>query len=151
MACLPSQTGGGLLSVTHLMTKGNYDALDLHFYGCVKDIPSKIATIKKLLPETRKFLWISTENGGPDYRCPDTPQTEKLDPSQFEQAQAAQVPARLSACAEGGGSVCLWFALFDLKKSAEPFTYLGLLDQDSNPPRRKAAYNSFRTFVANHK
>jgi hypothetical protein len=69
----------------------------------------------------------------------------------FEKLQAHQVPARLSACAEQGGSICLWFSLFDFKNSADIFNHLGLLDQVTTPTRKKPAYDAFVAFIAQQK
>ena len=137
--------------VSTLLTQGKFDAVDLHFYGCAIDIPAKVSAVKKLMPPGRTFLWISTENGGPDFRCSRMPVSWKQDPTNFEQIQALQVPARLSLCAENGVSICLWFSLYDLKNSPDIFSHLGLLDQDTNPPRKKPAYAAFTAFVAQHK
>jgi hypothetical protein len=71
--------------------------------------------------------------------------------TKFEELQAQQVPARLSACANQGGSICLWFSLFDIKASSDIFNHPGLLDQDSNPPRKKPAYDAFSTFISENK
>lgn len=137
--------------VTMLLTQGQFDVVDLHFYGCVEDIPAKVKAVEEYMPAGKLFLWISTENGGPDSRCPTTPLSWKQDLAQFEQLQAEQVSTRLLACAENGGVVCLWFSLFDLKNSNEVFSRLGLIDQDSNPPRKKPAYGAFKAFVENQK
>lgn len=137
--------------VTMLLTQGQFDLVDLHFYGCVEDIPAKVEAVKKYMPAGKPFLWISTENGGPDSRCPATPLSWKHDLAQFEQLQAEQVSTRLLACAENGGVVCLWFSLFDLKNSDEIFSHLGLIDQDSTPPRKKPAYEAFKALVENQK
>jgi len=138
--------------ITQLLTQGKYEAIDLHFYGCVKDIPTKIEAVKNLLPTDQPFTWISTENGGPDFlRCKNTPVSWKDDQTEYEQEQARQVPLRLSACADNGGRICLWFALFDLKKGSEVFTHLGLLDQGVTPPREKPAYEAYKVFIAQQK
>lgn len=133
--------------VTTLLTQGKYDAVDLHFYGCAADIPAKISAVKNLMPSGRQFLWICTENGGPDFRCNRTPLSWKQDLANFEALQALQVPARLTLCAENGVSICLWFSLYNLKNSPDIFSHLGLLDQDTNPPRQKPAYKAFATFI----
>lgn len=134
--------------VTRLFTEGKYDAVDLHFYGCVEDISAKVNTIKKLLPSIKP--WISTENGGPDSRCRTTPISWQRNSQQFEQTQAQQVPLRLSACADNGGRICLWFALIDLKDETDVFNHLGLIDPRITPPRLKPAYDAFKTFVKTH-
>jgi len=103
------------------------------------------------LPAGQPISWISTENGGPDFRCKATPVSWKDDLAQFEQEQAKQVPLRLSACLGNGGSICLWFSLFDLKNSDDVFSHLGLLDQDATPPRKKPAYDAFKAFVTKQK
>ena len=149
--------------VTRLLSSPRYDAVDLHFYGCVEDIPAKVAWVQSHLPAGRR--WISTENGGPDDRCRTTPHAYADDPSRFEQAQARQVPARLAACADRGGAVCLWFSLFDLRGEETAFAHLGLVDIAGaargpargrgsigrGDARRKAAFDSFREFVAAHR
>jgi hypothetical protein len=112
--------------IAKLLREGKYDAVDLHFYGCIGDIPTKVQWIKELMPEEK--LWISTENGGPDYRCSKTPLHYGEDPEEFEIIQAEQVSQRLSACAENGGSVCLWFSLFDMRGESDVFTHMGLID-----------------------
>jgi arylsulfatase A-like enzyme len=137
--------------VTGLLTQGKFDVVDLHFYGCVEDIPAKVKAVKDLLPAGEAIPWISTENGGPDGGCKSTPVSWAQDLAQFEKLQAQQVPLRLSTCAKQGGSICLWFSLFDFKKSADTFNHLGLLDQDTNPPRKKSAYDAFITFIAQQK
>src|SRR5207244_2416964 len=129
-----------------MLSEGSYDAADLHFYDCVESIPAKVAWVTAHLPAGK--VWISTENGGPDYTCASTPLRYSNNPTAFEQSEAAQVPQRLKSCADNGGTVCLWFSLFDLKGESEVFIHLGLLDQASSPPRQKPAYEAFRTFVA---
>jgi len=131
--------------VTRLLTEGRYDAVDLHFYGCLEDIPAKVAWVTSHMPSER--IWISTENGGPDPRCPSTPLSWQDDLSAFEQEQARQVAPRLSACYELGGRVCLWFSLFDLVREVDTFNHLGLLDPRDLPPREKPAYVAFNNFV----
>ncbi len=133
--------------VARLLIQGKYDAVDLHFYGCAEDIPAKLKAVQALSPAGQKFVWISTENGGPDFRCKSTPMSWKDNLPAFEQEQAKEVPLRLSACAANGGEVCLWFSLFDLKKASDTFSHLGLLDQDSNPARKKPAYDAYQTFL----
>jgi len=130
------------------LSKGKYDAVDLHFYGCVEDIPAKIKVIQERLPPGRPFKWISTENAGPDYRCSSTPATWDADPEKFEQLQAAQLPRRLTACSDNGASICLWFSLFDLKKASSLFNHFGLLDQAGSPPRQKPAYAAYNAYTA---
>jgi hypothetical protein len=134
--------------VTTLLNQGQFDAVDLHFYGCVEDIAAKVNAVRERMPAGKPFIWISTENGGPDSRCNTTPLSWKQDLAQFEQEEAQQVPLRLSACAENGGSICLWFSFFDLKNSGEVFSHLGLIDQGTDPPRKKPAYDAFQTFIA---
>lgn len=139
-------------AVTHmqrLLTDGQYDAADLHFYGCVEDIPAKVAWIKANMPADK--LWISTENGGPDYRCASTPHHWDENPAAYEQKQAEQVAARLNACRNNGGSICLWFSLFDLKNEVDVFSHMGLLDPRMNPPAQKPAYQAFKTFIEGQK
>ena len=137
--------------VTTLLTQGKFDAVDLHFYGCAADIPAKVSAVRNLMPQGRQFLWICTENGGPDFRCNRTPVSWKQDLASFEKLEALQVPARLNLCAENGVSICLWFSLYDLKNSPDIFSHLGLLDQDTNPPRQKPAYKAFIAFIDQQK
>ena len=137
--------------VNEFLTQGKYDAIDLHFYGCVDDIPAKVKAVKDLLPAGRTIPWISTENGGPVTECKSTPVSWTQDLTQFEKLQAQQVPERLSACAEQGGSVCMWFSLFNIKRGSDTFNHLGLLDQSATPPRQKPAYAAFKTFLAQQK
>jgi hypothetical protein len=132
--------------LTRLLAQGHYDAVDLHFYGCVEEIPAKVQWVREHLPAGKR--WISTENGGPDPRCRTTPAAWEADPARFEQLQAEQVPARLAACADAGGSICLWFSLFDLRRESDVFAHLGLLDGSVLPPRHKPAYDAFRVFVS---
>lgn len=133
--------------IEKLLTQGEYDAADLHFYGCVEDIPAKVQWVKDHMPVGK--LWISTENGGPDPRCPTTPHSWREDLARFETQQAEQVAARLTACAESGGNICLWFSLFDLRgEPSDTFNRLGLLDQSETPPRKKPAYEAFKAFAA---
>lgn len=121
--------------------------MDLHLYSCVEDIPAKVKAVQDLLPPGANAPWISTENGGPEVECESTKVSRSKDLKQFEQVQAKQVPARLSACSEHGGSNCLWFSLFDFKNSADIFNHLGLLDLDATPPREKPAYDAFKAFI----
>lgn len=132
--------------VTELLQKGEYDAVDLHFYHCADDIAAKVAWVKQRLPKGR--AWISTENGGPDTRCSATPASYDANPAAYEQLQATQVSERLTACAANGGSVCLWFSLFDLTGEEAVFTHMGLLTRE-NPPRKKPAYGAFQAFIRN--
>ena len=131
-----------------LLLEGAYDAADLHFYGCVEDIPAKVGWVKAIMPADK--LWISTENGGPDPRCLTTPHTWGENPAVYEQKQVEQLAARLTACAESGGAICLWFSLFDLKNEVEPFTHMGLLDPRVSPPQKKPAYEAFKEFVGSY-
>jgi len=112
--------------ITTLLTKGRYDVADLHFYGCVGDIAPKAQWVQEHMPAGKG--WISTENGGPDYRCSSTSIRYEQDPEGYEQLEADQVPQRLSACAEHGASVCLWFSLFDLRGEEGVFSHMGLLE-----------------------
>ena len=86
-------------------------------------------------------------DGWTDFRCPGTPLTWTQNPSLFEQIQAQQVAPRLTACAENGGSLCLWFSLFDLQGETEVFSHLGLLDSAVVPARRKPAYDAFKALT----
>lgn len=128
-----------------LLSRGSYDAVDLHLYGCVEDIAAKAAWVTSQLPSD--MAWISTENGGPDPRCPSTPHYWYEDQTAFELSQEEQVPDRLQACADAGGSVCLWFSLFDLRGEVDEFNHLGLLDPSVLPAREKPAYDAFRSFT----
>ncbi len=134
--------------VTLLLSQAKYDALDLHFYGCVEDIPAKIKMIKSLIPAGQPTTWISTENGGPDFRCQATPTTWKQDLAQFEQLEATQLPERLSACLENGGSLCLWFSFYDLTNASDIFSHLGVINLESNPLQKKPAYAAYQAFIA---
>lgn len=128
-----------------LLAAPEYDVADLHFYGCVSDIPQKIAWVKARLRSGTG--WISTENGGPDSRCASTSTTYDQNPTQYLQAEVQQVPERLSACSTNGGRVCLWFSLFDLAHEASVFTHMGLLTA-TTPPQQKPAYSAFKSFAA---
>lgn len=131
-----------------LLQQNSYDAADLHFYGCVSDIPAKIQWVKDHLPAGRK--WISTENGGPDYRCAATPVHWSNNPTLFESIQAAQVTNRLDAVATNGASIALWFSLFDLNGETDVFNHLGLIEQTNVTVRLKPAYNAFKNYTASH-
>lgn len=131
---------------TTMINSKYYDAVDLHFYGCVNDIAAKVKWFKDRSPANK--VWLSTENSGPDYRCSSTPLTYEKDPARYEQLQAEQVKQRLAACAENGGVICLWFSLFDLKGETDVFAHMGLIDSYSNPPRKKAAFEAFKSFVS---
>jgi hypothetical protein len=135
------------MRMTTLLTHGQYDAADLHFYRCVEDIAAKAHWVTAHLPAGKQ--WISTENAGPDSRCPTTPISWQDDLPHFEQVEAQQVPVRLSACADSGGSICLWFSLFDLRNETDVFSHFGLLDSSTIPPRQKPAYAAFKAFTAN--
>ncbi len=135
--------------LTQLLATGQYDAADLHFYHCAEDIPTKVRWVKEHMPAGKR--WISTENGGPDSRCSTTPISWTQNATLFEGVQALQVSTRLSACADNGGSVCLWFSLFDLKNETDAFSHLGLLDQGMIPPRQKPAFDAFKAFAATHR
>lgn len=111
--------------IKRLLSEGKYDAADLHFYGCVDQIPDKVNWIKQNMPSGK--IWISTENGGPDSRCPATPLSYSENPTRYEEIEAQQVPQRLSSCAENGASVCLWFSLIDLRGEVSVFSHMGLL------------------------
>lgn len=113
---------------TIMLTKGKYEVVDLHFYGCPEDIPAKVQWVKQHMPSDKR--WISTENGGPDFRCQETPTPYEKDPKRYEGIQAKQVSQRLSACSDNGASVCLWFSLIDLGREASVFTHMGLLGID---------------------
>jgi len=129
----------------HMLRDGSYDAVDLHFYGCVDSIAAKVAWVDARRHDHTD--WISTENSGPDPRCPQTPISWRRDLARFERVEAQQVPGRLRACVENGGAVCLWFSLLDLKHEVDTFNHLGLLDPRVSPPRHKPAYDAFRRFV----
>ncbi len=128
-----------------LLAAPEYDVADLHFYGCVGDIAAKASWVKARLRSGTG--WISTENGGPDYRCASTSATYDQNPTLYLQTEAQQVPERLSACSSNGGSVCLWLSLFDMPNEASVFTHMGLLTA-TTPPQQKLAYGAFRQFVA---
>lgn len=129
-----------------LLAEVDYDAVDLHFYGCASSIPAKARWVReRLRPGAR---WITTECGGPDERCPSTPAAALATPEAFERRQAEEVPLRLRACADQGASICLWFSLFDLRQETSVFSRLGLIDQGARPPRRKPAFAAFQEFVA---
>jgi len=132
--------------LARMLGEGQYDVADLHFYDCVETIGAKAAWVTARLPAGR--AWISAENGGPDPTCPSTPQPYAQNPAQYEALEAQQVPLRLRACSDAGGTVCLWFSLFDLKGESETFSHMGLLDQASTPPRKKPAWEAFHSFVA---
>lgn len=135
--------------ITRLLSEGQYDAADLHFYGCVEDISAKVQWVKQVMPAGK--LWISTENSGPDSRCPATPLSWRDDLAGFEAQQAEQVPAHLTACAEAGGGICLWFSLFDLRgEPSDVFNRLGLLDPSEMLPRFKPAFLAFQDFVKDY-
>ena len=136
------------MRISRLLSEGQYDAADLHFYGCVEDIPAKVAWVKANMPADK--LWISTENSGPDPRCETTPHSWAENLSRFEEVESQQVATRLSACAENSGSVCLWFSFFDLKNEDDVFNHLGLLDQSVLPPREKPAFSAFQQFVGEY-
>ena len=135
--------------MTLLLSSTNYDAADLHFYGCVSDIAAKAQWVKDRLPAGRR--WISTENGGPDYRCPTTPLQYSNNPALFESIMAQQVPARLNAAATNGATVSLWFSLFDPQGEADTFNHLGLLDQSVVPVRKKPAYDAFKAYTSTNR
>lgn len=144
--------------LAQLLAEGQYDVADLHFYGCEEDVPAKVQWVRDHMPAGK--LWISTENGGPDSRCPSTPISWNEDEAGFEALQADQVPARLSSCLNSGGSICMWTTLYDHVREAEVFKHLGLVDpmidqgspQPSVPsisnPRKKPAYYAFKDFVS---
>lgn len=64
--------------------------------------------------------------------------------------QAQEVPLRLSDCADSGGSICLWFSLFDLTgESAPSFQHLGLIERATG--RRKPAFDAFARYALTHR
>lgn len=143
--------------LTRLLGEGRYDAADLHFYQCTETIAQRSRFVIDRLPTGRR--WISTENGGPDFRCAGTPLRHDTDPTRFEAIEAEQVRLRLRACADAGGAVCLWFSLMDMSGETDVFRDLGLLDNPYwpkpgptatpvRPPRQKPAYAAFKAFVA---
>lgn len=163
--------------LTRLLSEGKYDAVDPHFYHCPETIPAKVKWVVEHMPKGKR--WITTENGGPDFRCPTTPLHWKDNPEKYEQIQAKQVSERLSACAQNGGSICLWFSLLDHPKEVETFQHVGLIDQSalanrrgefkkakkqgkkpqltpeevknvSETLRKKPAYEAFKSFVASY-
>lgn len=153
----------------------SYDAVDLHFYACADDIAAKAQWLKDHLPAGK--LWITTENSGPNvngdiigidrttgksqYReCPEylgERGTEALpwwqtDLAAFEAEQANQINVRMNACANNGGSICLWFSLFDLDNEVDVFNHLGLLDKDDIDPtitNRKPSFYAYQDFINN--
>jgi len=131
--------------MSRLLAQGQYDAADLHFYGCDADIPAKVAWFRASAPGDR--LWISTENSAPNPDCPGYVGWMQGLPA-FEQTEASEVSKRLSLCADNGGTVCLWFSLFDLTGEVDAFNHLGLLDPRVTPARQKPAYFAFQAFVA---
>ncbi len=160
-----------------MLTKGRYDAVDLHFYGCVEDIPAEVNWVKAHMGSDKR--WISTENSGPDRRCSSTPYRWEENRDLFEKVEAEQVVSRLSACADNGGVVCLWFSFLDLRKETDVFRHMGLIDQSGvieklaplvkgsrkkgrgnfseetlneafRSARKKPAYQAFKNFVATH-
>ena len=137
----------GLQHVNLLLAQAKYDALDLHFYGCLADIPAKIKTITGLVPAGKPATWISTENGGPDFRCTSTPATYQQGPAQFEQAKVTQLPERLSACIDNGGSVCLWFSFYDLSNASDTFSHFGVVNLDGDVPVNEPAYAAYQAFI----
>jgi hypothetical protein len=70
--------------VTEILSQAKFDAVDLHFYGCVEDIPAKVKAIKDLLPTGQTVPWISTENGGPEAECKSTSVSWRKDLTQNE-------------------------------------------------------------------
>ncbi|MBI3653879.1 MAG: hypothetical protein HY231_22845 [Acidobacteria bacterium] len=132
--------------MTKLLSAGQYDAADLHFYGCVEGIAARAQWVKDRLPAGR--YWISTENSGPAPDCSTVFSSWQQDLARFEQIEAQQVALRLTACADSGATICLWFSLFDLRGEADDFNHLGLLDTRSTPSRKKPAFEAFKTFVA---
>lgn len=137
------------LARTTTMLGGKYDVVDPHFYGCVEDIPTKVAWVKAHMKAGS--LWITTESSGPDSRCATTPTTYEQDPVKFSQVQVQQVQQRMDACAQNGGSVCLWFSLFDLKDETSVFNHLGLIDSRTSPVTLKPAYNALKTYIAGYR
>lgn len=136
------------LTRTTTMLGGKYDVVDPHFYGCVEDIPTKVQWIKSHMKPGS--LWITTESSGPDSRCASTPTTYEQDPAKFNQVQVQQVQQRMDACAQNGGSVCLWFSLFDLKDETSVFNHMGLIDSRTSPVTKKPAYGALKTYIASH-
>ncbi len=132
--------------MTKLLTQGAYDVADGHFYGCLEDTDARIGWLTSHLPAGKR--WIASELSGPDSTCPTTPHSWRDGLAQFEQQEAAQVAPRLSACADAGGAICMWFSLFDLENEVDQFNHLGLVDGRVTPPRQKPAYAAFKAFVA---
>lgn len=132
--------------MARLLSEGQYDAADGHFYGCIEDMAARIGWLTMHLPAGKR--WIATEISGPDSTCPTTPHTWRDDLAQFEQTSAQQVAPRLTACANGGGAICLWFSLFDLTGEVDQFNHLGVLDGRVSPPRQKPAYAALQSFIA---
>ncbi len=147
----PQYPAAYALLTTMLGQSGSYDAVDLHLYGCPEDIAAKVAWVRERMPSDKR--WISTEDGGPmqNYcgypvqgRSVDWNNSDEL--AAFETEQASQVTRRMRACAQNGGSVCLWFSLFDLTGSGDAFSHLGLLTQEATP-REKEAFTAFQTYA----
>ncbi len=126
-----------------MLASPDYDYADLHFYGCSDTIAAKATWVKDHQPAGKG--WIATEIGGPmpnycgyvDWHT---------DLAGFEKAQADQVATRLSACSANGGTVCLWFSLFNLNGEVDSFNHLGLLTQEQTP-QKKPAFDAFKSFV----
>ncbi len=136
--------------ISTLLSDAAYDAVDLHFYGCADVIDEKVAWIKGHMPAEKP--WISTENSGPHPDCPGAPKWQD-DLAAFEAEQATEVTTRMTACAAAGGTVCLWFSLFDLDNESDGFNHLGLLDKDdadplNNLPRKKPAFDTLKAYTA---
>lgn len=131
-----------------LLGEGDYDAADLHFYGCTETIAAKVGWVAARLPAGRH--WISTENGGPDsVGCVSAPDWQD-GIALYELAQSAEVTTRLETCANLGGSVCLWFSLYDLVNEDDRFNHMGLIDPRGVPPRRRSAFEAFSEFTTTH-
>lgn len=126
--------------LTRLLAAPSYDVTDLHFYGCVGTITAKVTWVHAR--QRAGTQWISTENAGPDPRCPSTPVSWR-DPS-FESVQSQQVTQRITACRSNGGAVCLWFSLRDVRGESDTFNHLGLIDTWSSPARFRPAATAFR-------
>lgn len=139
-----------------MLSDTNYDAIDLHFYGCPTTMGSKVQWFRDYW-STNNIVnkeWVTTENGGPMPNYCDYPVNGRYvdwnNPTElttFEDAQAAQVSQRMGNCAADGGSICLWFSEFDLNGEVDDFNHLGLLTQET-VPRKKSAYTAFQNYTA---
>lgn len=139
-----------VLRMGTMLADPNFDVADLHFYGCASDIAAKVQWVQDHMPADK--LWVTTEMSGPDYPvCPGAIDWQQ-DLAGFEQQQAVEVTTRMTACAQSGGSVCLWFSLFDLNDEVPEYNHLGLIEHNTSfpppPVRLKSAYDAFKNYTA---